>query len=49
MLWDSSQVTRGRALEEAGLEGALDRLYELTDAQRWAGSSAAPGTARRCS
>ena len=32
MLWDSSQVTGGRALEEAGLDGALDRLYELTDA-----------------
>jgi predicted AlkP superfamily phosphohydrolase/phosphomutase len=32
MLWDSSQVTGGRRLEEAGLDGALDRLYELTDA-----------------
>jgi hypothetical protein len=32
MLWDSSQVTGGRRLEEAGLEGALDRLYQLTDA-----------------
>ena len=32
MFWDSSQVTRGRKLEEAGLGGTLDRLYELTDA-----------------
>jgi hypothetical protein len=32
MLWDSSQVTGGRTLEEAGLGDALDRLYELTDA-----------------
>jgi hypothetical protein len=32
LLWDSSQVTHGRTLEEAGLEDALDRLYELTDA-----------------
>jgi hypothetical protein len=32
LFWDSSQVTRGRTLEEAGLEGTLDRLYELTDA-----------------
>jgi predicted AlkP superfamily phosphohydrolase/phosphomutase len=32
LLWDSSQVTHGRSLEEAGLEGALDRVYELTDA-----------------
>ena len=32
LFWDSSQVTRGRALEEAGLGDALDRLYELTDA-----------------
>jgi hypothetical protein len=32
LLWDSSQVTRGRTLEEAGLGGALDRIYELTDA-----------------
>jgi predicted AlkP superfamily phosphohydrolase/phosphomutase len=31
MLWDSSQVTGGRRLEEAGLEDALDRIYELTD------------------
>jgi predicted AlkP superfamily phosphohydrolase/phosphomutase len=32
MLWDSSQVTGGRSLEEGGLENALDRLYELSDA-----------------
>ena len=32
LLWDGSQVTRGRTLAEGGLEDALDRLYELTDA-----------------
>jgi predicted AlkP superfamily phosphohydrolase/phosphomutase len=31
LFWDGSQVTRGRTLEEGGLEGTLDRLYELTD------------------
>lgn len=31
LLWDSSQLTRG-TLEQAGLGGALDELYELTDA-----------------
>jgi predicted AlkP superfamily phosphohydrolase/phosphomutase len=31
LLWDSSQLTRG-TLADAGLEGALDEIYELTDA-----------------
>jgi predicted AlkP superfamily phosphohydrolase/phosphomutase len=31
LLWDSSQVTGGHKLEEAGLGDALDGLYELTD------------------
>jgi hypothetical protein len=32
LFWDSSQVTRGRTLEEGGLGGALDGIYESTDA-----------------
>jgi hypothetical protein len=31
LLWDGSQLTRG-TLADAGLDGALDELYELTDA-----------------
>jgi hypothetical protein len=31
LFWDSSQITRGRTLEEGGLGQALDGLYELTD------------------
>jgi hypothetical protein len=32
ILWDSSQLAGGGSLEDAGLEDALDRIYELTDA-----------------